>query len=115
MPTLNLDTAGALDIIITQGNSFDIVIDHFEADGVTPRPLTGTHKMVVFGPGGQAVGRFEQPTDITVASNRLTISRTSINNTLPAGSLQYYIYSEQAGNKTLPMWKGKLEVNKYVK
>lgn len=108
MPILNLDTAGTLDIIIGQGQSFSIQIEHFEADGTTPLPITGTAAMKVI-----AQGKVIKTIAATVDSNSITIAQTDVQNTMPPGKHAYHIYADQAAGITLPLWKGTLTVNPY--
>ena len=112
MNKLNLDTAGVLDIELNEGHSFNIVIDHFEADGTTPLPLTGAPRMGIRPRSrvGQLI-TIENTNGINAVGNRLQIDRTVLENTLAAGEYDYDIRLDMA-ETSLRLWKGIITVNK---
>ncbi len=117
MNKISFDTAATLDIEVNKQTSFDLVMELYEPDGSTPRNITGTiHMAISSQASGPVALRLASPADITVAANSITVSRTAVNNTLPAGQYTYRLYeSTNGGNTITPLAKGAFTVLDYVR
>ena len=106
---LNLDTAGLLDIQIRESHSFDVQMQFFEPDGVTPTVLAGDWKMNI---GNQM--QLSLGSGLSISSNMLEISRDYILNTLANGVYQYDLRNNLPGNISIPVFYGRIFVNQNI-
>ncbi len=115
--TISFDTSATLAVEVNQQTSFDLILEVYEPDNITPHNISGTIHMAIGNTDCQSILlRLISPTDINIAGHIITVSRTAIDNTLPPGSYEYRLYeSSNGGNTITPMAKGPFIVLPYAR
>lgn len=116
--TLEIDLTGTtrLDFLINQNHSFELELDHFQDDGVTPLPLTGTWSGAI-SKTETAEGKvmdLVQGAAIVVVDNKLTIKRSVIQNTLQPGIYYYDIRNDNVDLTSVKGYKGRIIVQSSI-
>lgn len=108
MSLLNTDTSSQLDIIAVCNHSMQVTLKHFQNDGITPLPLTGTYKMTI---SKDADGKFPVleltvGSGLTIDNNELTIAVTKLQNNLDARVYHYGIRVDKEDGSSFPAFYG---------
>jgi hypothetical protein len=113
---LDLRGTALVDFYINQGHSFKVEMDHFEQDGTTPLPLTGTFKMTINDKIDSVtpVMTLTAGDGLTVVDNKLTIQRSAAQNSLPSGILYYDIRVDHGDNTSVKMYEGRIHISPVI-
>jgi hypothetical protein len=113
---IKIDLTGTtlIDIHINRQHSWELSLEHFQDDGITPIPLTGTYKMGIAkkhdASDQDMVAVLANGSGITIDNHKLIISREVIANLLPEGTFYFDIRCDYPDDSSLLPYKGRLFV-----